>query len=284
MRERKLVIFLTFLPSLIFLSFLFIYPFFYGLYLSFTGKANEFTLENYIRFFSDPWEVATIFTTFKIALPATIINILLAIPFAYYMRHGVKGEKVITFFLILPVTLGTVLVAEGMLTYFGPVGWFNQFLKTIGVIKEPLKLTHNYTGVLLGLIVHGFPYAFLMLLGYISGIDPNLEKAAQMLGANKWQIFRRVIFPLWIPGITIAFSLNFVMAFSVFPTAVLLGQPSGPTRVMSISIFHWAFEKFDFNTASAIAIIMGLIELIVILIVMFWRQKMFKGGTFVGKA
>ena len=284
MKEEKHIIFLFFLPSIIFLAVLFIYPFLYGFYLSFTNEEGEWTLENYLTFFKDPWEVRTIWTTFKIALPATLISILLAIPFSYYMRHGIKGERLISFFLILPVTLGTVLVAEGMLSYMGPAGWLYQFLKAIGIIKEPLRLTHNYTGVLLGLIIHNFPYALLMLLGYVSGIDPNLEKAAQILGADGWYIFRKVIFPLWVPGIAMAFSLNFVMAFSVYPTAVLLGQPSGPTRVMSISVFHWAMEKFNFNVGSAIAMVMGLIELIVILVVMSLRQRMFKGGSMVGKA
>ena len=208
---------------------------------------------------------------------------LLAIPFAYYMRHGIKGEKAITFFLIVPITLGTVLISEGMLSYMGPNGWLNQLLMAIGLVKNPVRFTHNYLGVLMSLVIQGFPFAFLMLLGYISGINPSLEKAAQILGANRWQVFRKIIFPLLVPGIAIAFCLNFVMAFSVFPSAVLLGRPSGPTRVISLAAYQWAFEKFDFNMGSAISMIMALIELFVIMIVLFWRQKIYRGASIVGK-
>jgi len=103
-----------------------------------------------------------------------------------------------------------------------------------------------------------------------------------MLGASKRQTFWKVLFPLMVPGIAIAFCLNFVMAFSV-PSAVLLGQPSGPQRVIALAAYQWAFEKFNFNAAAAISMIMAAIELLVIAIVLGWRSKMYKGASIVGK-
>lgn len=271
------------LPALIFLVLLFLYPFAYGLFLSLTSAKGQFTLANYLRFFGDARDFRTILVTLQISLPVTFLNVALAVPFAYYMRRGMKGERIITFFLIVPITLGTVLISEGMLTFMGPAGWLNQLLLALHVVKEPFQFTHNYLGVVISLALQGFPYAFLMLLGYVSGINPDLEKASQMLGANRWQTFWRILFPLMVPGIAIAFSLNFVMAFSVFPSAVLLGQPSGPTRVISIAAYQWAFEKFNFNAASAISMVMAAIELIVISAVLVWRNRMYKGATMVGK-
>jgi putative spermidine/putrescine transport system permease protein len=270
-------------PAVLFVLLLFIYPFFYGLFMSFTTNEGNFTLANYIRFFTDARDFQTILITLKIAIPVTIIGVGLAVPFAYYMRRGIKGEKIITFFLIVPVSLGTVLISEGMLTFMGPNGWLNQFLMALNIVKEPVRLTHNYTGVVISLGLQGFPYAFLMLLGYISGINPDLEKASQMLGASKTQTFWKVLFPLMVPGIAISFCLNFVMAFSVYPSAVLLGQPSGPTRVIAIAAYQWAFEKFDWNAASAITMVMAAIELMVIGIVLEWRGKIYKGASIVGK-
>lgn len=274
---------LLLLPSLLFLAFLFIYPFIYGFYLSITNKAGEFTLSNYITFFTTYWELRTIWVTMIISLPVTILCVAAAVPFAYYMRKGLKSEKLITVFLIIPITLGTVLVSEGMLTYLGPKGWVNQLLLYIGICKEPIQFTHNFTGVILSLFIQGFPFSYLMLLGYTSGINPNLEKASQMLGASKWQTFWKVMFPLMTPGIAIAFCLNFVMAFSVFPSAVLLGQPSGPTRVIAYAAYQWAYEKYDQNMGSTICLIMAVIEIIIIAIILTWRQKMYKGASIVGK-
>lgn len=277
-------ILLMLLPGILFILFLFIYPFLYGLYLSFTdGASGNFTISNYIHFFRDWWEFRTIGVTLHISLPVTVLNIVLAIPFAYYMRHGIRYEKIITFFLVFPITLGIVLIAEGMLSYFGPKGWFNQLLILIGIIKEPLKLTHNYLGVVLSLFIQGFPFAFLMLLGYTSSINPDLEKAAQMLGANRLQIFYKVMLPLMAPGIAVAFALNFVMAFSVFPSAVLLGEPSGPTRVIAYAAYQWAFEKFNFNMGTAISMVMAGIEIAIISIVLYLRSKIYRGASIVGK-
>jgi putative spermidine/putrescine transport system permease protein len=270
-------------PAIGFIAVLFLYPFVYGLLLSLTNAEGAFTLSNYIRFFTDARDSRTIWVTLKLALPITLFCVSLAVPFSYYMRRSVKGEKIITFFLILPITLGTVLVAQGMLSFMGPQGWLNQLLTFLHIVKKPFRFTHNELGVMISVGLQGFPYAFLMLLGYISGINPDLEKASQMLGANKWQTFWKVLFPLMVPGIAIAFCLNFVMAFSMFPSAVLLGQPSGPTRVISIAAYQWAFEKFNFNAATAISMTMAGIEVAVIAIVLAWRSKMYKGASIVGK-
>jgi putative spermidine/putrescine transport system permease protein len=232
-----------------------------------------------VAFFDDPRQVQTIRITFQAALPVTILNVLLAIPLAVYMRRGLAHEKLITTILVLPVTLGTVLIAEGMLTYFGPRGWFNQAAQLLPWVTEPVRLTHNMLGVQLSLLLQGFPFSFLLLLGYVSGIDPDLERAARMLGASRWEAFRRVTLPLMAPGIAIAFSLGFVANFSVFPSAVLVGQPSGPTRVISIAAFQAAFEQFNWSMGSTIAIIMAAIELVVIALVLAWRERLYRGAA-----
>lgn len=116
-KSNRATLLMLFLPAVAFIVLLFVYPFVYGPYLSFTGPTGSATLANYAKFFTDWWEARTIFVTLWISVPATLINMTLAIPFAYYMRRGLRGEKIITFFLIVPITLGTVLISEGMLTY-----------------------------------------------------------------------------------------------------------------------------------------------------------------------
>jgi putative spermidine/putrescine transport system permease protein len=274
---------LLLIPAVVFILLLFLYPFGYGLYTSLTKADGTFSLTNYIRFFNDARDLRTIGVTLGIAVPVTLIAVGLAVPLSYHMRRGVPGERLISFFLIVPVTLGTVLVSEGMLTFMGPNGWLNQLIMALHLSPKPVQFTHNYTGVAISVGLQGFPYAFLMLLGYVSGINPDLEKASQMLGANKWQTFWKILFPLMVPGIAISFCLNFVMAFSVYPSAVLLGQPSGPQRVIALAAYQWAFEKFNFNASAAISMIMAAIELAVIAVVLAWRSKMYKGASIVGK-
>ena len=167
---------LLILPAALFLVALFVYPFVYGFILSFEPKAGGW-LANYQRFFSDSYFSNTILTTMRIALPVTVLNLLLAIPIAFRVRL-MRHQRLLTTVLVLPITLGTVLVAEGMLFYFGPQGWFNRLLMTLGLISQPVRLVHNYWGVMISLLITGFPFTFLLTLSYITGIDPSLEQAA----------------------------------------------------------------------------------------------------------
>jgi putative spermidine/putrescine transport system permease protein len=269
------------LPAVIFLLALFIYPFFYGLFLSFNPKAGG-ALANYQRFFSDSFLYGTIATTLWLALPVTIVTLLLAIPIAFRVRL-MKNQRLLTTILVIPITLGTVLVAQGLLNYLGPQGWFNRTLMTIGLISSPVKLLHNYWGVMLSLVITGFPFTFLLTLSYLTGVDPALEQAGATLGAGPWDRFKHILFPLLLPGLAITFCLSFVQAFSVFPSAVLLGAPAGPTRVISIAAYQAAFEEYDYSMASAVAMIMGMVQLAIVVAVLGMRGMLYRGPAGGGK-
>jgi putative spermidine/putrescine transport system permease protein len=270
------------LPAAAFMISLFVYPFLYGLLLSFEPKEGG-TLWNYQHFFTTDNLWPTIWTTLRLALPATLINVGLALPIAYKMRVKSRYQRWVTTILVVPITLGTVLIAEGMLTYFGPRGWLSQTLQFFHLYDGPIRLTHNYTGVLLSLIVSGFPFAFLLILSYITGIDPVLARAAATLGADKKAQFREIYLPLLAPGLAMCFCLAFVQAFSVFPSAVLLGSPAGPTRVISIAAYEAAFEQYDYSLASAIAMIMGFVQLVIVAAVLGLRNVFYRGPVTGGK-
>ena len=268
-------------PAVLLLLALFVYPFLYGLMLSFNPKAGGF-LANYDRFFSDPFLYDTVWATLRIAGPVTALNMLIAMPVAFRVRL-MRRQRLLTTILVLPITLGTVLVAEGLTTYLGPQGWFNRVLLLIGVIDRPIRLLHNYWGVFISLLITGFPFTFLLTLSYVTGIDPALENAAATLGANARQRFSNVFLPLLLPGLAITFCLSFVQAFAVFPSAVLLGAPAGPTRVISVAAYAAAFEEYDYSMASAIAMVMGAVQLVIVVTVLMGRSLVYRGPAGGGK-
>ena len=269
-------------PAAAFMLLLFVYPFAYGLLLSFEPAQGGW-LANYHKFFTTGNLWPTIWTTLRLAVPATLINVGLALPIAYRMRGRSRYQRLVTTILVVPITLGTVLITEGMLTYFGPKGWLSQFLQLVHLYDGPIRLTHNYWGVLISLVVSGFPFAFLLVLSYITGIDPVLPRAAATLGANPAAQFRHIYLPLLAPGLAMCFCLSFVQAFSVFPSAVLLGAPAGPTRVISIAAYEAAFEQYDYSLASAIAMIMGFVQLAIVAAVLGLRTVFYRGPVVGGK-
>lgn len=261
-------------PAVLFVLVLFVYPFIFGLNLSLQNvDGSGPTLANYIHFFGDGSELDTIRITFVVSLPVTLFSIAVSIPLAYFMRHGIKFERLITICLILPMALGTVMVAQAMQAYFGPVGWVNQIMRLLFHLSAPLPLLHNWLGVEIALFLLGFPFVFLMIVGYMSAISPDLERASRMLGASSWHTFWHVIFPLSLPGIAIAFCLNFVANFGVFPTAELVGDPSGTTRVLSIAAYD-AYSTPNYPQATTIALVMGVLELLVIGFVLVLRNRL----------
>lgn len=270
------------LPAAAFMLLLFVYPFLHGLVLSFNPKDGDW-LANYRFFFTTDNEWPTIWTTLRLALPATLINVGLALPIAYRMRVKTRYQRWMTTILVVPITLGTVLIAEGMLTYFGPKGWLSQFLQLLHLYGAPVRLTHNYWGVLISLVISGFPFAFLLILSYVTGIDPVLARAAATLGAGPKSQFRYIYLPLLAPGLAMCFCLAFVQAFSVYPSAVLLGSPAGPTRVISIAAYEAAFEQYDYPLASAIAMVMGFVQLVIVAAVLGLRNAFYRGPVTGGK-
>jgi len=269
------------IPAVAFIILLFVYPFFYGLVLSLQPKTGDW-LANYRKFFSDPWLYNTITTTLALAIPSTIINVALSVPIAMRVRR-LHRRRILTTILVVPITLGTVLIAEGLLNYLGPQGWFNRALMFFGVIGSPVRLVHNYTGVMLSLIISGFPFAFLLTLSYITGVDPSLEQAGATLGANARARFRHIILPLLAQGLAINICLSFVQTFSVFPSAVLLGEPAGATRVISIAAYQAAYEAYDASMASAIAMIMGAVQLLIVAAILATRSFLYRGSAGSGK-
>jgi putative spermidine/putrescine transport system permease protein len=273
------------LPSALYVVVMFVYPFLHGVYASLRpAKSTALSLANYRAFFDDEWQYRTVSITFGIAVPNTVIVVAVALLVAYGMRRGIRLERTITTILVLPISLGVILLAEGILGFYGGRGWFNQALLGLGLLSEPLTLTHNYTGVMLSLFMQQFPFCFLMLLAYVSGIDPGIENSARTLGAGPWTVFYKVMLPLITPGLAVAFALVFVMSFGVFPSAILLGQPAGATRTIAIAAYQQAFEHYDMSYASAIAVIMGLFQLAGLVVILLLRRRMVLAATMgVGK-
>lgn len=278
-------ILLLVLPAALFTIALFVYPFVYGIGLTFQPTAQTRSqwgggvLANYVAFFGDPFVRDSVWITMRLALPVALFNVIASVPTAMVLRRRFRGKRLMTSLLVLPITLGTVLTAQGLLIFAGRQGWINRFLLGIGLVHEPLRLVNNYLGVTLSLIISGFPFAFLLVSSYLSGIDPTLDLAARTLGAGWVQRFRRITLPLLAPGLATTFVLTFVLAFSVFPSARLVGDPAGATRVMALMAYRSFGEQLDYPMASTIAFLMGVIELVVVAIVFAWRSVLYRGST-----
>jgi len=272
---------LLLLPAVLIIGGLFVYPFLYGLSISFEPLKGNNTLSNYTDFLSDSYLRDSIVKTLRLALPVAFVSVAFAAPLAYQARRNFRGRQAITLVFMLPLTFGSILIAQGMMRVFSDGGWINLLLETVGIPKH--QFIYNYAGTFIATTMVTIPFVFLLLMGFFGGIDRSLEQAAGTLGASRAARFWRITLPLASPGMVTAFTLALVEAFAVFPSAILVGQPDNATHVLTLPIYTAASQHSDYGSAAAIAMIMTVIELIILVVLVTVRNRIYRGPATSGK-
>jgi putative spermidine/putrescine transport system permease protein len=204
------------------------------------------TLENYVKFFSDPFYTNIFWTTLRVALLCTLVCLLLAFPLAYVLaRSESRHKNVLVMLVVLPLFVGNAVRAAGWMTLFGSKGALNVSLLQLGAIEAPLQIMFTEKAVIIGIIAVNLPYMVLTLQSVIEGVARNLEEAAFSLGAGPWAMFRRVLWPLTLPGVAAGAILCFILAMNAYATPVLLGGPQfkmmGPLVFGQFRLNNWPF-------------------------------------------
>jgi putative spermidine/putrescine transport system permease protein len=207
---------------------------------------EAFTAENYIKFFTDPYYTNIFFTTLKVALICTAICLVLGFPLAYVLaRTQTRFKNILIMLVVLPLFVGNAVRAAGWMTLFGSKGFLNVTLMDLGVISEPIQIMFTEGAVIAGIIAVNLPYMVLTLQSVIEGIERNIEEAAFSLGAGPFAMFRRVLWPMALPGIIAGTILTFILGMNAYATPVLLGGPKfkmmGPLVFGQFQLNNWPF-------------------------------------------
>lgn len=207
---------------------------------------EAFTLENYIRFFTDPYYINILLTTLRVALICTIVCLLLGFPLAYVLaRTQSRRKNILIMLVVLPLFVGNAVRAAGWMTLFGSKGFLNVTLMNMGFISEPAQIMFTEGAVIAGIIAVNLPYMVLTLQSVIEGIARNVEEAAFSLGAGPLTMFRRILWPLALPGIIAGTILTFILGMNAYATPVLLGGPKfkmmGPLVYGQFQLNNWPF-------------------------------------------
>ncbi|HET7096038.1 MAG TPA: ABC transporter permease [Casimicrobiaceae bacterium] len=208
---------------------------------------DAFTIENYVKFFTDPFYLAVLFRTIRVAALCTAICVVLAFPMAYCLaRTRSRFKNLLLMAVILPLFVGNAVRAAGWMVMFGNKGFVNAALAALGLTREPLQIMYTELAVVIGIIAVNLPFVVLTLQAVLEGIDRPIEEAALGLGAGPWRTFRHVILPLSMPGVIAGTILSFILAMNAYATPVLLGGPTfqmmGPTVYNQFAgLSNWPF-------------------------------------------
>jgi len=275
---KKMKLFLLLLPALAFLAGLYAYPLLDMLKLSLFDPT--FTLKHYLHFYKSPAYFQVLLITFKISLIVTLLSLLLGYPISYLLASmPPRVTNILMIFVIIPFWTSVLVRTYAWMVLLGREGIINNLLRSSGLISSPLKLMYNLLGVNVAMVHILLPFAILPMYSVMKGIDRNLLKAAQNLGASPTRSFIKVYLPLSLPGVGASVLLTFILALGFFITPALMG---GLGDVMiSMLIETQVNELLNWGFASALATILLLLTLVMFFI--FNRflgfEKMWGGPT-----
>jgi len=218
------------------------------------------TLASYSRFFSNDLVLVGLARTVVMSGLVALCVTVLAYPLAYYLARATSRWRTVIFALaIAPELAGVVLRTYGWLIILEDRGFINSALIWTGLITEPLPLSKNLFGVVVGLTHVILPFGVLSLLTSLQGINPNLEKSAQILGASRLAVIRHIILPLSVPGIVSSFLIGFTMAASAYATPALLGGAG--FKVMATMVYEQVLFYLDWPFAAVMANVLLILML-----------------------
>jgi len=243
---------ILFLPLLFLLTF-YAYPISKMLLRSLFDPG--FTLQHYRHFFSEAAYSSVLVNTFKMSISVTLICLILGYPVAYLLANlPSRVSNLLMIMVVLPFFTAILVRTYAWMVILGRNGLVNQLLMEWGFTSSPVKLMHNLFGVYVGMVHILLPFMVFPLYSVMVGIDRGLMKAAEILGANPFQAFVRVFFPLSLPGVGGGCLLVFIIALGFFITPALLGGTSDV--MLSMFIETQVNVLLDWGFASAMAVLL----------------------------
>lgn len=217
---------------------------------------EAWSLDNYIKFFSDSFYRDVLYRTIYIGVVSTFVCLILGFLPAYFIARtrSLKMKSILIITVILPLLMGNPVRVAGWLVLLGDRGVINSALMTTGMIDGPMTLLYTDLAVMIGTISVQLPFMIITLQSVIESISPSLEEAAQGLGASHWRTFYRVLLPLSTPGIVVGTVLCFMMGMNAYATPVLIG---GPTfHMMAPKVYEQITKANNWPFGSAISVIL----------------------------
>ena len=263
-------------PYLVWMAIFIVVPLLLVIYFSFTtveGGSTKFSLVNYKKFF-EPVYVKVLIRSINLALISTVFCLVLGYPLAMILAgKDMSRRNFIILLFVLPMWMNFLLRTYAWMTLLERKGLINTFLSYVHL--PPLQILYTNEAVILGMIYNFLPFMVLPIYTVLKKIDPFLIEAAEDLGANSFTVFRKVIFPLSLPGVVSGITMVFMPAVSTFVISRLLG--GGQFTLIGNLIEQQFLTVGDWNFGSALSIVM-MVMILISMAAMTRYEKENEGG------
>jgi len=210
-------------PALVLVALALLIPLGLMLFTSLQDADGHFTGENYARLI-EPLYVRSAWITLKLALTVSACCALLGYPLAYFMcRLSARRAAWLMILVLLPFWTSVLVRTYAWIILLQRRGIVNSALQSLGIIEEPLRLVHNFSGAVVGMTHVLLPFLVLPLYSSMRAISTDYPRAALSLGASPTRAFWQIFFPLSFPGLAAGLLLVFILSLGFFVTPSLLG-------------------------------------------------------------
>jgi len=258
------------------IAFLSLYPTFFLFYGSLTdaplGVPGHFTLNNYVRAYSDPEAYPLLLNSFIFGFGASGLSLFFSLTLAWItIRTNAPFRRLFELTAIVPNILPPILVSISWVMLLNPSnGLINaSIVKLFGVEKGPFNI-YSLPGLIFVEALTLTPLAFLIVAAALKSMDPSLEESAKTLGSSEFGVMRRVTFPLIRPAILAAGTLNFVRAVESFDTPAIIALPAR-IEVFTTKIWREALGSFPTNHNLAAAYGVGILGIALVFVYLYRR-------------
>jgi putative spermidine/putrescine transport system permease protein len=236
------------------------------------------TLTNYSQLVQTNVYVHVMWITVWISIVVTVCTLILGYPVAYLISSATTTKSNLLIVLVLIPFWTSILVRTyAWMVLLGREGIINQFLQSIGVIDQPLRLLNTRFAVYVSMVHILLPFMILPLYSVMRGIDRSVLRAAEGLGAKPNAVFRQVLLPLSLPGVAAGCLLVFILSLGFYITPALVGGPKdlmiSVLIAQQVDLFNWAFAS-----ALAAVLLIGALLIFVIFNRILGVEKIFGGA------
>ena len=213
----------------------------------------KFTLDHYVRFFTDPDFLIILWRSIWIAVKTTIICLLLGYPIAFFIaRSSERVQNILVLGITIPMWINMLVRTYAWIGLLSEGGLISRILGVFGLGHTELLYTQG--AVLLGMVYNFLPFMVLPIYNVLAKIDKDVIYAARDLGANEFQTYTQIIFPLSIPGIISGITMVFVPALTTFVISDLLG---GSKILLIGNVIEQEFKQgSNWHTGSGLSLVL----------------------------
>jgi sulfate transport system permease protein len=239
-------------------------------------RAFDLSWDQFWQVVTAPRVVASYRLTFGAAFLAAAFNTVFGLIVAWVLvRYRFPGQRLVDALVDLPFALPTAVAGITLATLYSSNGWIGQYLRPLDI-----KVAFTPLGVIVALVFISLPFVVRTVQPVLEDLETEVEEVAASLGADRWQIFQRIIFPAIRPALLTGFTLAFARAIGEYGSVIFIAGNLPMVSEITPLLIVAKLEQYDYSGAAAVSVVMLVISFILLLLInLFQRWSRLQGGA-----